>query len=187
MQFQKIFVVSMPYRTDRRDAMSLAAAFSNLEVEYADGIAVAEENFDAMKKLLPPGGYGQDWKVSGLGAWRAHMNVIRKSVCSAPLVASPTSRSSLANSTRRIVEQNLTSALIMEDDVDWDIRIKVSGRMLSDRRVVVWTPLTVGSRKCETLRERRRCLYSLWLAPRTASSTLPTPALLGAKRRPISI
>ncbi|KAI0436168.1 hypothetical protein F4803DRAFT_567089 [Xylaria telfairii] len=54
--FEKIFVVSLPSRTDRRDGMSLAAALSNIEFEA--------------------------------------------------------------------VRRNLTSALILEDDVDWDVRLR---------------------------------------------------------------
>lgn len=93
--FQKIFVINLPKRTDRRDSMSLAAAFSGIEVEYIDGVTeVADE-------ALPPGGKEKNFQDSVVGAWRAHMNAVRK-----------------------VVEQNLTSALILEDDSDWDIRIK---------------------------------------------------------------
>lgn len=54
---------------------------------------------EVARKYLPP---GDDSPSDGsLAAYRAHMNVLRK-----------------------IIEQNLTSALVMEDDVDWDVRIK---------------------------------------------------------------
>ncbi|KAJ4367294.1 hypothetical protein N0V83_006875 [Neocucurbitaria cava] len=95
--FQKILVLNLPFRTDRRDAMSLSAAVSNIKLEFVDGVTgesikqsaypPPEENI----KLLP-----------GIrGSWRTHMNALQ-----------------------RVVEQNLTTAFILEDDVDWDIRVR---------------------------------------------------------------
>ncbi|KAH7053428.1 hypothetical protein B0J12DRAFT_571706 [Macrophomina phaseolina] len=93
--FQKIFVINLPSRDDLRDSMSLAAALTGLDIEYVDGVTEAEE------KTLPPGSKETNLAKGSLYAWRAHMNVVRM-----------------------IVEQNLTSALVLEGDVDWDIRIK---------------------------------------------------------------
>jgi hypothetical protein len=47
--FQKIFVISLPTRYDHRDSMTLAAAFSDLQIEYIDGVT------DVDRDLLPPG------------------------------------------------------------------------------------------------------------------------------------
>ena len=52
--------------------MSLAAAFSGLEVEYVDGVT---EVYD---EALPPGAKEKGFKDSVVGAWRAHMNAVRK-------------------------------------------------------------------------------------------------------------
>ncbi|KAK7544540.1 uncharacterized protein J3D65DRAFT_581827 [Phyllosticta citribraziliensis] len=93
--FQKIFVINLPSRSDHRDAMSLAAAATGLQIEYVDGVTEVEE------KALPPGGAEVHLNKGGLGNWRAHMNIARM-----------------------IVEQNITSALVLEDDADWDLRIK---------------------------------------------------------------
>jgi hypothetical protein len=71
-QFQKIFVINLPSRFDHRDSMSLAAAFSGLQVEYIDGVT------GVSRDLLPPGGKEKNLKDGGLGAWRAHMNVLRR-------------------------------------------------------------------------------------------------------------
>ena len=49
-QFQKIFVINLPTRTDHRDTLSLAATLTGLEVEYVNGVTEVEE------RLLPPGG-----------------------------------------------------------------------------------------------------------------------------------
>jgi hypothetical protein len=37
-QFSKIFVTNMPSRTDRHDATSLAAAVSNLKLDFIEGV-----------------------------------------------------------------------------------------------------------------------------------------------------
>nr|POE72053.1 hypothetical protein CFP56_11929 [Quercus suber] len=91
----KIFIINLASRTDRRDAASLAARFTGLEVEFIDAVT----KIDA--KAWPPGAKEANLNAGSAGAWRSHMNVIN-----------------------RIVEQNISSALILEDDIDWDIRIK---------------------------------------------------------------
>lgn len=73
-QFEKIFVLNLPFRTDRRDAMVLSAAISNIKVDFVDGVTgesikqsaypPPEENL----KLLP-----------GIrGSWRTHMNALQR-------------------------------------------------------------------------------------------------------------
>ncbi|ORY15689.1 hypothetical protein BCR34DRAFT_671977 [Clohesyomyces aquaticus] len=93
--FQKIYVINLPTRTDHRDSMSLAAHFSDLQIEYVNGVT------EVIQKALPPGGVEAKLDEGQLGNWRSHMNILRT-----------------------IVEQNISSALILEDDADWDIRIK---------------------------------------------------------------
>ncbi|KAF2493245.1 hypothetical protein BU16DRAFT_465319, partial [Lophium mytilinum] len=94
--FQKIFVLNLPSRTDRRDSMSLAAALSILQIEYIDGVA----GDDVLEKVLPPNNH-KTMAKGNIGSWRAHMNALLT-----------------------IVEQNISTALILEDDADWDVRIK---------------------------------------------------------------
>lgn len=53
--------------------MSLAAALTGLQIEYIDGVT------DVDKAYLPPSGGKEKVPGSGsLGAWRAHMNVLRR-------------------------------------------------------------------------------------------------------------
>ena len=147
-QFQRIYAINLPSRTDHKDSLSLAAHFSALDITYADGVT------EVAQKALPPGEYHHltlklSWEVpqqceqfangvfegeaskasaaatsrrnastsrctnavfagaeqfttkGGLKAWRAHMNVLRE-----------------------MVNRNISTALIMEDDADWDVRIK---------------------------------------------------------------
>lgn len=70
-QFQKIFVIGLASRTDRRDSMSLAAALTGLQIEYVNGVTSID------KSVLPPGDVGTITDVGTFYAWRAHMNVMR--------------------------------------------------------------------------------------------------------------
>ena len=70
--FQKIFVISLPSRTDHRDVTSLAAASTGLEFEFVDGVA------DVSHRALPPGGENLGLTNGALGNWRAHMNVAQR-------------------------------------------------------------------------------------------------------------
>ncbi|RAR07091.1 glycosyltransferase family 25 protein [Stemphylium lycopersici] len=72
--FEKILVLNLPFRTDRRDAMSLSAAVSNIKIEFIEG--VSGENIN--EKAYP----------------------------------APESN------------RKLPAAFIVEDDVDWDIRVR---------------------------------------------------------------
>jgi hypothetical protein len=70
-QFQKIYVINLPSRTDHRDATSLAAACTNLTVEYVPGVTDVDERY------MPPGNDDVKLNKGGLGNWRAHMNIAR--------------------------------------------------------------------------------------------------------------
>jgi len=95
--FDTIFVVSLPSRTDRRDAITLSAALSGFRVEFVDGLL----GKDVTDKAIPSGKGQVRLSDASVGSWRGHMNAISE-----------------------IVRRNLTTAFIMEDDVDWDIRLK---------------------------------------------------------------
>jgi hypothetical protein len=73
LQFQKIFVINLPTRTDLRDTVSLAAAFTGLDVEFVDGVIGSEIS----QKALPNGAIAANLSYGGLGNWRAHMNIAR--------------------------------------------------------------------------------------------------------------
>ncbi|KAM4057771.1 glycosyltransferase family 25 protein [Hirsutella rhossiliensis] len=95
--FEKILVVGLSERTDRRDGMVLGAALSNLAVEFVDGVI----DTAVPVKAVPKTESGDHIKGASLGSWRGHMNAVQQ-----------------------IVRQNLSSALIIEDDTDWDISIR---------------------------------------------------------------
>ncbi|KAI1117024.1 glycosyltransferase family 25 protein [Nemania sp. NC0429] len=95
--FSDIFVVGLPERTDKRDAIALTAALTGFHVEFVDGVKGAS----IPDKALPIGVDRHALREENLGSWRGHMNAVR-----------------------RIVEEGLESALIIEDDMDWDVRLK---------------------------------------------------------------
>ncbi|KAG5973923.1 hypothetical protein E4U55_000181 [Claviceps digitariae] len=95
--FQDILVVGLPSRSDRRDGMTLAAALSEISIKFVNGVKGEEVN----EKAVPVPENGQHLEGASLGSWRGHMNAIQE-----------------------VVQRNLTSALILEDDVDWDVRIR---------------------------------------------------------------
>ncbi|KAK7733100.1 hypothetical protein SLS53_008288 [Cytospora paraplurivora] len=95
--FSKIFVVGLPERSDKRDALTLTAALTGFHVEFVDGV----RGETIPDKAVPFGVDRHALMETNLGSWRGHMNAVR-----------------------RVVEEDLESALIMEDDMDWDVRLR---------------------------------------------------------------
>lgn len=94
--FQKIYAVGLSDRSDRRDSIELAADVTNLQLTWMDGVTPS-----VMNQKTIPAAYKLPAVLPGvIGCWRSHMNIIRK-----------------------IVAEKVTSALIFEDDADWDVRI----------------------------------------------------------------
>ncbi|RYO82952.1 hypothetical protein DL762_006374 [Monosporascus cannonballus] len=95
--FEKVFVIGLPERSDNRDALSLMTSVTGFRLTWIDGV----HGSSTPDKALP---FGWDRKLmpdTHLGSWRSHINAIRL-----------------------IVEDGLSSALIMEDDMDWDVHLK---------------------------------------------------------------
>lgn len=77
--------------------MILQAAVSNIELDFIDGV----KGDTVPDKAIPVAKEQSRLGDASIGSWRAHMNAVQE-----------------------IVRRNLSSALILEDDVDWDIRLK---------------------------------------------------------------
>jgi hypothetical protein len=73
IQFERVFVLNLPERDDKRDALSLAASLTNISVEYMEGI----KGDTIVDKALPSGQENRKIPETMLGSWRAHMNAIR--------------------------------------------------------------------------------------------------------------
>ncbi|KAL7621500.1 hypothetical protein AAE478_008824 [Parahypoxylon ruwenzoriense] len=92
--FSKILVINLPSRTDRRDGMARAGAVSNLTLDWIDGVSGDQVPDDIVPVSVR-------LSAGAKGSWRSHTNALRA-----------------------VVEEKLGSALIVEDDIDWDIRLK---------------------------------------------------------------
>ncbi|KAL1591708.1 hypothetical protein SLS60_011707 [Paraconiothyrium brasiliense] len=89
--------INLPHQQDRKDTMVLASSFGELNIDWVDGSSDRRGSEDV--SLL-----SQDQKArseQSEGSWRAHINAVRSTV-----------------------EQGLFSAMILEDDLDWDIRLR---------------------------------------------------------------
>lgn len=75
MQFEKIFVINAPWRTDRKDSISLAASYSGLSFTWTDGVNPE----DMQEKAFPPG-YQREMAGGLKGCWRGHMNALQRYV-----------------------------------------------------------------------------------------------------------
>ena len=104
--FEKIFVIDLPSRFDKLDAFTLAASLTPFSFEVIAGV-----NGSAVPNKTLPGPWpGEDTvdttntpavAAAQKGCWRAHLNAART-----------------------IVQEGLGSALIFEDDADWDINLR---------------------------------------------------------------
>jgi hypothetical protein len=92
--FQEIFVISLADRSDKQDSISVQATLSNICITVVDGVV----GKDVPAKAKP---YGMDRTPPEVGCWRSHLNIMQ-----------------------HVVQHRLRSALIMEDDADWDVAIK---------------------------------------------------------------
>ncbi|KAK9312008.1 hypothetical protein V1524DRAFT_370418 [Lipomyces starkeyi] len=93
--FGDVLYISMPHRTDRQDAMNLLASMSGIKLRLIEGIDGDSINLKAIPDNADP-----NLRASELGCWRAH-----------------------ADAWRFVIENNLETALILEDDIDWDKNI----------------------------------------------------------------
>jgi len=75
-QFEKIFVVGLRARTDRRDGMVLSAALSNMNIEFVDGV----RGETVLDKAIPSLEGHSRMADPVTGCWRAHMNAIQEFV-----------------------------------------------------------------------------------------------------------
>ncbi|KAF2113971.1 hypothetical protein BDV96DRAFT_495107 [Lophiotrema nucula] len=94
--FQKIFAVSMPHRTDKRDYQALFAFVSDLDIEFIDGVNGSEVHPKAL-----PYTWNSEQGAGTVGCWRAHLDIYRK-----------------------MIQEKIQTALILEDDADWDVLIR---------------------------------------------------------------
>jgi GR25 family glycosyltransferase involved in LPS biosynthesis len=103
--FQSVFAINFAARTDKKDTITLTSALTGFDVEWL--LAVAAE--DVSTKAAPPTWNHSLQSPGALGCWRAHMDAMQ-----------------------HIVHDHISTALILEDDADWDILLKSQLHQLSD-------------------------------------------------------
>ncbi|KAL3428414.1 glycosyltransferase family 25 protein [Phlyctema vagabunda] len=103
--FGAIILISLPERTDRRDAVSLIASTSNITVTHTVA-AVRGENI--LEKAKPYGKAIAELDDGHWGSWRSHLDALKY-----------------------MVDNRIETALIVEDDVDWAPNIKQQMRSLA--------------------------------------------------------
>jgi len=99
LDFGKIYVLNLETREDRHDEMALIAAASGLKLQFIAGV-----NSKTLDTQSLPDTYGTTEIIlepAHLACYRGHANVWRQ-----------------------IVEDDVDTALIFEDDVDWDLNIR---------------------------------------------------------------
>lgn len=74
-KFEKVYVVSLPERTDHRDGLLLASKVSEIDIEYIGGV-----RWENISKKVLPGEWNEDLHPGDVGAWRGHMNAMAESV-----------------------------------------------------------------------------------------------------------
>ncbi|KAK9321819.1 hypothetical protein V1517DRAFT_277168 [Lipomyces orientalis] len=101
--FGDIVYISMPERTDRQDAMTLLASFTGISLKLMPGV----DGTVVPPKAIPDGA-PKDIPPSVLGCFRAH-----------------------ANAWQYLLQTDMDTLLIFEDDLDWDPNIKDTMERLS--------------------------------------------------------
>ena len=95
--FGDVSFIHMPSRTDKLDSLRLLTSITNISYSIIPGVIGKE-----IPHIAWPGFYKEGERAAGItGAWRAHMNAAAS-----------------------ILDNNLSSGLILEDDADWDVSLK---------------------------------------------------------------
>jgi hypothetical protein len=76
LQFQQIYAINLPARTDRRDGLSLVSSLAGIQLDWVDGV----DGRDVPDKALPYPASRQAVSNANIGSWRAHMNALKEYV-----------------------------------------------------------------------------------------------------------
>jgi GR25 family glycosyltransferase involved in LPS biosynthesis len=99
--FEKILVLNLPSRSNKKDEMTMMASMSNINLTFIDAKHYSQ---------LDPAGlpWHRKFEMPGiLGVFRAH-----------------------ADAWQKILQENWSSALILEDDTDWDVNLRYAMQQL---------------------------------------------------------
>ena len=93
-------MLNLPERTDKLDAFTISSSLHSFTFDVAPGVHGAEVLNKTLPTLngLPSTSQSRNTEI---GAWRAHLNIAT-----------------------RIVRERISTALIFEDDADWDVDLR---------------------------------------------------------------
>lgn len=95
--FGDVYFIHMPDRTDKLDSLRLLTSITNISYTIIPGV-----DGKGIPHVAWPGFYKEGERATSItGCWRAHINAAAS-----------------------ILDNNLSSALILEDDADWDVSLK---------------------------------------------------------------
>ena len=95
--FGNVYVINMPKRMDKLDAMKLTASLTGFKFEVIEAIDGSKVSPKVLSTDFPE----SDTHDGQIGCWRSHLSFAHK-----------------------IIENNLASAMIIEDDADWDVALR---------------------------------------------------------------
>jgi len=95
LNFERIFAINLPSRLDRKDLLTVMAKYTDLSITIVPGVSTIADS------AIPPPRMPGSLRIEEYRVWRAHANVWR-----------------------RVVEDGLSTALVLEDDNDWDVNLK---------------------------------------------------------------
>ncbi|KAL8660066.1 MAG: hypothetical protein Q9202_006832 [Teloschistes flavicans] len=140
--FERVFVINLPERYDKLDAFSLAASLTGFKHDVIEGIkgaTVVNKTLPSLENLPKT----ERARNNIVGCWRAHLNFAQ-----------------------RVVRDRISTALVLEDDSDWDVSFK---EQLAD--------FATGARYVQGLTSKPRSPYGddwdlLWLGHCSAQQKL---------------
>ncbi|KAL8673921.1 MAG: hypothetical protein Q9168_001668 [Polycauliona sp. 1 TL-2023] len=95
--FEKVYVINLRKRTDKLDAIRLSASVTGFNFDVIEG----QHASDMSPKALPGPFKDEPQHDATIGCWRSHMQAAHN-----------------------IVNNRLSSALVFEDDSDWDVTFR---------------------------------------------------------------
>ncbi|PWN31386.1 uncharacterized protein FA14DRAFT_95111 [Meira miltonrushii] len=96
--FGKIFVIHLPYRSDKKDQLLMMSRLQGIDMTFINARTPSELKQSGLPWQSKE---FQETRRTGVASWRSHSDAIQA-----------------------ILENDLSSALILEDDGDWDMDVK---------------------------------------------------------------
>lgn len=130
--FEKIIVLNLPHRSDKKDELTLMAAVQGLDLTFLN-----TRLFSDLKSSGLP--WTKETRAGVIGVYRAHMDALQM-----------------------VIESGWSSALILEDDSDWDINLTYALQQLHQPFATLINSYSTGSAKIKMSTNRDPWLTSEW-------------------------